>query len=64
MTLTLDQKAQICIIQAYEWLFECNLQGEMPPKNTNYYYKARFRALHYLSKWNDLTLYHYVKENY
>ena len=61
--MTLQEKANVCIIQAYEWLFETNLHGYMPGPGTNYR-KAVERALYFTSKWSDLTLYNYIKENY
>jgi hypothetical protein len=61
--MTLQEKANVCIIQAYEFLFETNLHGYMPGPSDNYQ-KAVKRALYFTSKWNDLTLYNYIKENY
>jgi hypothetical protein len=62
--MTLQDKANVCILQAYEWLFEVNLHGMMPMKGTKKYDMAVNRALFYTSKWNDLTLYNYIKTNY
>ncbi len=62
--MTLQEKANVCIIQAYEWLFETNLNGYMPTAGSKHYQMAVNRALFYTSKWNDLTLYNYIKENY
>lgn len=62
--MTLQDKANVCIIQAYEWLFETNLYGYLPAAGSENYRKAVERALFFTSKWNDLTLYNYIKENY
>ena len=62
--MTLQEKANVCILQAYEWLFETNLHGIMPMQGTKNYQRAVNRALYYTSKWNDLTLYNYIKTNY